>query len=205
MLEYGWGNPAPILLSGEDDPRVTDQANQMLEPFNQNLLPPVAAFPFPHHHHHHQFQHQQQNQTFLDPRPKVSLNPSSAHADFSQHAPFPSNSTRSDFQAQIGLNLGVRTYFSSTNENFASRLYRGPRPANPPRCQADGCTSDFTSAKQYHKKHKVCDFHSKAPTVIKNGLTQRFCQQCSRYPYLLCLIFCLTVLFLCRKDHTALL
>lgn len=87
---------------------------------------------------------------------------------------------------RIGLNLGGRTYFSSSEDDFVSRLYRRSRVAEPgslnsPRCQAEGCNADLTNAKHYHRRHKVCEFHSKAATVIAAGLTQRFCQQCSRF------------------------
>ncbi|CAH9127242.1 unnamed protein product [Cuscuta epithymum] len=89
--------------------------------------------------------------------------------------------------ANLGLNLGGRTYFSSTEEDdFVNRLYRRSRLVdsgsyNSPRCQAEGCTADLTLAKHYHRRHKVCEFHSKAATVLAAGLTQRFCQQCSRF------------------------
>ncbi|PIA35202.1 hypothetical protein AQUCO_03600099v1 [Aquilegia coerulea] len=33
----------------------------------------------------------------------------------------------------------------------------------------------------YHFKHRVCEFHSKAPVVIVSGVSKRFCQQCSRF------------------------
>ena len=51
-------------------------------------------------------------------------------------------------------------------------------------CQVERCTADMSRAKQYHRRHKVCEFHAKAPVVRIYGLHQRFCQQCSRY--LLC-------------------
>ncbi|OMP00693.1 Transcription factor, SBP-box [Corchorus olitorius] len=91
-----------------------------------------------------------------------------------------------DFTARIGLNLGGRTYFSSAEDDFVNRLYRRSRPGDPsstnsPRCQAEGCNADLSHAKHYHRRHKVCEFHSKASTVIAAGLTQRFCQQCSRF------------------------
>lgn len=50
-----------------------------------------------------------------------------------------------------------------------------------PLCQAERCGVDLTDAKRYHRRHKVCEFHSKAPVVIVSGLPQRFCQQCSRF------------------------
>lgn len=48
-------------------------------------------------------------------------------------------------------------------------------------CQVYGCHEDLTAAKDYHKRHKVCDVHSKTSKVIVNGIEQRFCQQCSRF------------------------
>lgn len=47
-------------------------------------------------------------------------------------------------------------------------------------CQVENCRADMTDAKKYHRRHKVCDFHAKAPVVPIAGLLQRFCQQCSR-------------------------
>ncbi|XP_023001184.1 squamosa promoter-binding-like protein 17 [Cucurbita maxima] len=48
-------------------------------------------------------------------------------------------------------------------------------------CQVYGCNKDLTSSKEYHKRHKVCEVHSKTAKVIVNGIEQRFCQQCSRF------------------------
>ncbi|KAL0372522.1 UNVERIFIED_CONTAM: Squamosa promoter-binding-like protein 6 [Sesamum calycinum] len=50
-----------------------------------------------------------------------------------------------------------------------------------PTCQVLGCNKDLSSSKDYHKRHKVCDVHSKTAVVIVNGIQQRFCQQCSRF------------------------
>ncbi|XP_019267266.1 PREDICTED: squamosa promoter-binding-like protein 6 [Nicotiana attenuata] len=50
-----------------------------------------------------------------------------------------------------------------------------------PLCQVYGCNKDLSSSKDYHKRHKVCDEHSKSAKVIVHGIEQRFCQQCSRF------------------------
>ncbi|XP_019053921.1 PREDICTED: squamosa promoter-binding-like protein 6 isoform X2 [Nelumbo nucifera] len=50
-----------------------------------------------------------------------------------------------------------------------------------PFCQVHGCEMDLSSSKDYHKRHKVCEAHSKTAKVIVNGVEQRFCQQCSRF------------------------
>ncbi|KAL6186327.1 hypothetical protein ACLB2K_042447 [Fragaria x ananassa] len=48
-------------------------------------------------------------------------------------------------------------------------------------CQVEGCNIDLSSAKDYHRKHRICANHSKSPKVIVNGVERRFCQQCSRF------------------------
>nr|AUW52982.1 squamosa promoter binding-like protein 9c [Petunia x hybrida] len=50
-----------------------------------------------------------------------------------------------------------------------------------PRCQVEGCQVVLVNAKTYHRRHKVCEMHAKAPKVVLLGLEQRFCQQCSRF------------------------
>ncbi|RYR16997.1 hypothetical protein Ahy_B03g061812 [Arachis hypogaea] len=50
-----------------------------------------------------------------------------------------------------------------------------------PCCQVEGCGLDLLSAKDYHRKHRVCENHSKSPKVVIAGLERRFCQQCSRF------------------------
>eukprot|EP00250_Pteridium_aquilinum_P001819 c1202_g1_i1 orf=37-2163(-) len=96
-----------------------------------------------------------------------------------------------DFMSdRIGLNLGGRTYFSAEDMSttLAARYHvagKRFRPNSPsmhvPLCQAEGCKADLSIAKHYHRRHKVCEYHSKAATVTINGNTQRFCQQCSRF------------------------
>jgi len=48
-------------------------------------------------------------------------------------------------------------------------------------CQAEKCNANLHEAKQYHRKHKVCECHAKAQVVLVHGIKQRFCQQCSRF------------------------
>ena len=48
-------------------------------------------------------------------------------------------------------------------------------------CLVDGCNSDLSNCRDYHRRHKVCELHSKTPEVTIAGLKQRFCQQCSRF------------------------
>lgn len=48
-------------------------------------------------------------------------------------------------------------------------------------CSVDGCNADLSDCREYHKRHRVCEKHSKTPVVLVGGKQQRFCQQCSRY------------------------
>ncbi|PIN11309.1 hypothetical protein CDL12_16090 [Handroanthus impetiginosus] len=98
----------------------------------------------------------------------------------------------------IGLKLGKRTYFENSgaggsvkNASFSvmptpsSTCLKKTRSSGQnlpiPRCVVEGCNIDLSTAKEYHRKHRVCDSHSKCPKVIVGGLERRFCQQCSRF------------------------
>ncbi|KAL8532877.1 hypothetical protein ACS0TY_009180 [Phlomoides rotata] len=48
-------------------------------------------------------------------------------------------------------------------------------------CLVDACTADLSLCRDYHRRHKVCEIHSKTPKVTIGGREQRFCQQCSRF------------------------
>ncbi|KAI3730820.1 hypothetical protein L1987_61998 [Smallanthus sonchifolius] len=99
----------------------------------------------------------------------------------------------------IGLKLGKRTYFEnsyaknnkissvlgvpvSSVESTGKKVKSSSGQSTPiSRCQVEGCNLDLSSAKEYHRKHRVCESHSKSPKVIVAGLERRFCQQCSRF------------------------
>ncbi|KAK8495599.1 hypothetical protein V6N13_036933 [Hibiscus sabdariffa] len=212
MLEYEWGNPSSILLSGEETTQEPDPNRQIFhhyatthQPFNETLLSHQNNTAFSHQNHFHNPNHAQ-------PQPHASFHSLYDPHSYSAASSYPPAhaslipldtvpgvgggyfivptteevSRPVDFTARIGLNLGGRTYFSSAEDDFVNRLYRRSRPGdlnstNSPRCQAEGCNADLTHSKHYHRRHKVCEFHSKASTVIAAGLTQRFCQQCSRF------------------------
>ncbi|KAJ7977734.1 Squamosa promoter-binding-like protein [Quillaja saponaria] len=48
-------------------------------------------------------------------------------------------------------------------------------------CQVEDCGADLSNAKDYHRRHKVCEMHSKASRALVGNAMQRFCQQCSRF------------------------
>ncbi|XP_008789607.2 squamosa promoter-binding-like protein 12 [Phoenix dactylifera] len=104
-------------------------------------------------------------------------------------------------EALIGLKLGKRTYFedvcagsnfnnppsssSSVSVVLPASLVKKPRvtqqTVQSTCCQVEGCNVDLSGAKDYHRKHRVCETHSKSPRVIVAGQERRFCQQCSRF------------------------
>ncbi|XP_073226074.1 squamosa promoter-binding protein 1 isoform X2 [Cicer arietinum] len=73
----------------------------------------------------------------------------------------------------------------SGEEGIKKRVVKGSKGAGGSSniatcCQVENCDADLSEAKQYHRRHKVCEYHAKAPAVHISGLQQRFCQQCSR-------------------------
>ncbi|KAI5406324.1 squamosa promoter-binding-like protein 12 [Lathyrus oleraceus] len=97
----------------------------------------------------------------------------------------------------LTLKLGKRFYFEDVSPGSHSKKASSSAvPAAPPSsrkkgksgspnllhcCQVEGCGFDLSSAKDYHRKHRVCESHSKSPKVVIAGLERRFCQQCSRF------------------------
>lgn len=69
---------------------------------------------------------------------------------------------------------------SAQSSTPVKRMRGGGQNSQTPLCQVHGCKKDLSSSKDYHKRHKVCEAHTKTSKVIVNGIEQRFCQQCSR-------------------------
>ncbi|KAG4394324.1 hypothetical protein GLYMA_20G006400v4 [Glycine max] len=78
----------------------------------------------------------------------------------------------------LQLNLGGRTNNSNSNKRVRSG---SPGTSSYPMCQVDNCREDLSKAKDYHRRHKVCEAHSKASKALLANQMQRFCQQCSRF------------------------
>ncbi|KAE8677627.1 SC35-like splicing factor 28 isoform 1 [Hibiscus syriacus] len=49
------------------------------------------------------------------------------------------------------------------------------------RCQVPGCGADITELKGYHKRHRVCLQCANSRTVLIDGETKRYCQQCGKF------------------------
>ncbi|KAL4303252.1 hypothetical protein GQ457_10G028540 [Hibiscus cannabinus] len=79
------------------------------------------------------------------------------------------------FSKETSVLSPVRPAFMPKKARTTSSL------SHTPCCQVYGCNKDLSSSKDYHKRHKVCEAHSKTAKVIVNGIEQRFCQQCSRF------------------------
>ncbi|KAJ0257891.1 Squamosa promoter-binding-like protein 10 [Hirschfeldia incana] len=98
-------------------------------------------------------------------------------------------------ESDLCLKLGKQTYSEDYNNEVSAVPMKllapsvatrkkskacGQSSMQVPRCQVDGCELDLSSAKDYHRKHRVCEKHSKCPKITVGGLERRFCQQCSR-------------------------
>ncbi|KAK7347365.1 hypothetical protein VNO80_21895 [Phaseolus coccineus] len=115
-----------------------------------------------------------------------------APSGFSQRGD--SNSKLSNSNSLIDLKLGRFADHGDAIDPGFSKVLSSSESSTPPKrarvsgvhsqtayCQVYGCNKDLSSCKDYHKRHKVCEVHSKTATVIVNGIEQRFCQQCSRF------------------------
>lgn len=80
------------------------------------------------------------------------------------------------------LKLGKRHYFGDLSPPPPPNAVMRRAKGGGGRCQVEGCEAALDTAKDYHRRHKVCEMHAKAPKVVLAGIDQRFCQQCSRYP-----------------------
>lgn len=69
---------------------------------------------------------------------------------------------------------------------------------NRPACQVEGCCADLSNSKDYHRRHKVCEVHSKTTKAIVGNVIQRFCQQCSRLVFFCLSFFLLECLIQCE-------
>lgn len=79
-------------------------------------------------------------------------------------------------------NIGFFKMESSSSTSGSTKRARAPAGVNQVvSCLVDGCKSDLSKCRDYHRRHKVCELHSKTATVTIGGREQRFCQQCSRF------------------------
>ncbi|KAI4336667.1 hypothetical protein L6164_015165 [Bauhinia variegata] len=88
-----------------------------------------------------------------------------------------------DDEESLRLNLGGGLRFSTTEDPRPNKRARSGSPAGTsyPMCQVDNCKEDLSNAKDYHRRHKVCEVHSKSSKALVAKQMQRFCQQCSRF------------------------
>ncbi|GFR44143.1 hypothetical protein Agub_g5309 [Astrephomene gubernaculifera] len=49
------------------------------------------------------------------------------------------------------------------------------------KCHVESCSADLTGLSSYYQRYRTCELHLKAPYIMKDGVQQRFCQQCGRF------------------------
>ncbi|GMI70351.1 SQUAMOSA PROMOTER BINDING PROTEIN-LIKE 7, squamosa promoter binding protein-like 7 [Hibiscus trionum] len=49
------------------------------------------------------------------------------------------------------------------------------------RCQVPGCEADISELKGYHRRHRICLRCANSSTVLIDGETKRYCQQCGKF------------------------
>ncbi|XVF28123.1 hypothetical protein REPUB_Repub15cG0001900 [Reevesia pubescens] len=84
--------------------------------------------------------------------------------------------------ASLNLKLGGQVYpIMDEDAKFGKKTKVIGTASSPAVCQVEDCRADLSNAKDYHRRHKVCDMHSKASKALVGNVMQRFCQQCSRF------------------------
>lgn len=88
-----------------------------------------------------------------------------------------------DEAGSLSLKIGgqVNREMGSWEGTAGKKTKLGGGTANRAACQVEGCGADLSNAKDYHRRHKVCEMHSKASKALVGNVMQRFCQQCSRF------------------------
>lgn len=108
----------------------------------------------------------------------------SLHSQFSISQVHGQKDEESTVSREVKSNQSLKrnSALSSVNSSLQGKRLRTTNfHSEIPVCQVHGCNKDLSSSKDYHKRHKVCNEHSKTAIVIVNGIQQRFCQQCSRF------------------------
>ncbi|KAI4335072.1 hypothetical protein L6164_013753 [Bauhinia variegata] len=87
-----------------------------------------------------------------------------------------------DEAGSLNLNLGGQIYpIMEGDVKSGKKTKIVGTTSNRSVCQVEDCRADLSNAKDYHRRHKVCDMHSKATKALVGNVMQRFCQQCSRF------------------------
>ncbi|XP_027362021.1 squamosa promoter-binding-like protein 1 isoform X2 [Abrus precatorius] len=87
-----------------------------------------------------------------------------------------------DEAGSLNLNLGGQVYpIMEGEEKSGKKTKITGTTSSRAVCQVEDCRADLSNAKDYHRRHKVCDMHSKATKALVGNVMQRFCQQCSRF------------------------
>ncbi|XP_039026598.1 squamosa promoter-binding-like protein 14 [Hibiscus syriacus] len=86
-----------------------------------------------------------------------------------------------DERLQLNLGWGLNSMEESVSRPNKKGRVGSPGSTHYPMCQVDNCKEDLSNAKDYHRRHKVCEIHSKATKALVEKQMQRFCQQCSRF------------------------
>ncbi|CAK9330310.1 unnamed protein product [Citrullus colocynthis] len=118
-----------------------------------------------------------------------NINTIGASGSFVEHRTTSGNFSVDLKLGQVSNNMGTKyvvnepgVFKVAPSPSEPSKRARGSGNGTQPlSCLVDGCVSDLSNYRDYHRRHKVCELHSKTPQVSIGGLKQRFCQQCSRF------------------------
>ncbi|KAJ0604480.1 putative transcription factor SBP family [Helianthus annuus] len=122
------------------------------------------------------------NQIFWDNNFQPFMNNSASQNAFSED---PQSKSRQSGVIDLKLGRIMDQKDAQISPTLSSSLLKRSEQkgvcSSTPFCKVYGCNKNLSNCKEYYKRHKVCEVHSKTLKVILNGVEQRFCQQCSRF------------------------
>ncbi|XP_047306932.1 squamosa promoter-binding-like protein 13A [Impatiens glandulifera] len=113
----------------------------------------------------------------FDPNPNMNLANGTGSDSFNFHGNFSVDLKLGHVESLDGMK-NIQSVPKIASSKRARAVNNGGQPAY---CLVDECSSDLSNCREYHRRHKVCEAHSKTPEVTIGGHKQRFCQQCSRF------------------------
>ncbi|KAL5546491.1 hypothetical protein UlMin_006178 [Ulmus minor] len=91
------------------------------------------------------------------------------------------NENLNDEASNLTLKLGGRGEMANWEGTSGKKTKFAGGTSNLAVCQVENCGDNLSNAKDYHRRHKVCEMHPTASKALIGNVMQQFCQQCSRF------------------------
>lgn len=97
---------------------------------------------------------------------------------------FPTSNTAEAYLPQSSTQMQQQQGHGQRRMPFSQPLHKLSDTAitpEPTYCEVEGCGKDIRQEKDYYQRYRICEEHLKLGSLLKDGVPQRFCQQCGRF------------------------